>query len=316
MSSRSGLTLVEMLAVLFILALVAGVAVTATEGLIDQSRLDATQRGLDALEEAILGEADARQPDGTPICSGFLQDIGRLPRAQDDTHPDADTARSRRLKELWEKPDDVPAFGMGALPKDPGDTTPILPAGWRGPYLKLGAGAVGVRDGWGHPVIPFPEDASDFSAFPPVSTPPEEVSIFLSFGPNRAFDNSDLFEGRTIWKTTSIVTPTVEARQTGEAQVTVESAGALPTAARAIVRVFGPVNGLPSVIAHADFSTAELPKTLSFSSIPAGLRYARVYLHDGAAAAITDDVPSPVYRSVVKPLVVGSGTSAVVIHLP
>jgi len=148
----SGFTLVEMLVVLTILAVLAGVALQAIEPVADQARYEATQSTLTGVAEALLGPEGLRQTDGTPLITGFVADIGRPPVLQG-----ADPAT--QLHELWD-PGSTLATGFafqnrsgpaahGSPPTDYSDIS--LPCGWRGPYLRLGVGTTDLRDGWGNP---------------------------------------------------------------------------------------------------------------------------------------------------------------------
>lgn len=135
------MTLVELLVVLTILAILAGVAVFSTETVVRQGRFEATQRTLRAVEEAVLGPEPFRAEDGSLATSGFVADIGRLPVA---------------LSELW-SPGDLPAFQFvpaaaeNLKPADAAyaDDEVVVPCGWRGPYLRLPVGAAEALDGWG-----------------------------------------------------------------------------------------------------------------------------------------------------------------------
>ena len=105
---RRGFTLLEMVVVLGIMAVLALVAVKALEPVADQSRYEATQRTLTNIEEAILGGQDLRQPDGTPIISGFIADVGRPPLVQG-------SLPETQLAELWDGTLSV-SFPFGLLP--------------------------------------------------------------------------------------------------------------------------------------------------------------------------------------------------------
>jgi prepilin-type N-terminal cleavage/methylation domain-containing protein len=149
-------TLIELLVVLTILAILTGLAVTSVEGVQDQSRYEATQRGLKNIEEALVGPANQRDSSGSPFVSGFVADMGRLPRAVDH---DSDNATPLQPAELWINPYPAATFAIR-----PADTTNIpaadvaladaevkVPCGWRGPYLRLAPGETSLRDGWGRP---------------------------------------------------------------------------------------------------------------------------------------------------------------------
>ncbi len=113
-----GLTLVELVVVLLILTVLATVAVQMVEPQVDQARYDATRKTLENIRAAVIGDPDSRAPDGTPLVSGFVADMGRPPLAIDEL------------------------FVQGALPpldfqSPPGDPDLKMAAGWNGPYLRL-----------------------------------------------------------------------------------------------------------------------------------------------------------------------------------
>ena len=79
MIQRNGMTLVELLVVLAILALMTTVAVTSTDVFMSQGRYEATTHALTDIQEAVLGPPNSRQADGTLISMGFVADMGRSP---------------------------------------------------------------------------------------------------------------------------------------------------------------------------------------------------------------------------------------------
>src|SRR5439155_11783854 len=94
-ATRRGLTLVEMVVVLLILSLLTVAAVQSLSPVADQARYEATSHTLTQLNESMLGADGLRQSDGTPLVSGFVADVGRVPILQG---ADAET----QLRELWE----------------------------------------------------------------------------------------------------------------------------------------------------------------------------------------------------------------------
>ena len=144
---RAGFTLVEMVVVLLILALLTVAAVQSLSPVADQARYEATTRTLAQIQQAIVGERGAQQPDGVPLITGFVADTGRLPIS---------------LDELVNKPADVSDFGLAA-PSSGIYSTVQVPRGWRGPYLQLPSGETQPADGWG---LQF--DFATFSPGPPV----------------------------------------------------------------------------------------------------------------------------------------------------
>jgi prepilin-type N-terminal cleavage/methylation domain-containing protein len=154
MKSRSGLTLIEMLVVLTILAITTTLAVVLTEGAVDQARFNSTQQQLQAISDAIIG------PASNPDAPAFLADIGRLPLAS--VNPLASTT-TPQLVELWSNVNGLASYGqvttnpVASVPALSGWTSTSLSpnvslfAGWRGPYLRLAPGQTQLFDGWGAP---------------------------------------------------------------------------------------------------------------------------------------------------------------------
>ena len=135
--SGRGMTLIELLVVLAILALLTTAAVTSSDVFMGQGRYDATSRTLSDIQEAVLGPANAFQPGGNIITSGFVADMGRLPNC-------TSTDTTVGLSELWIQP------AGGSFTISPAsDSEVLVPCGWRGPYLRLPVGESSLRDGWG-----------------------------------------------------------------------------------------------------------------------------------------------------------------------
>ena len=140
---RAGFTLIEMVVVLLILSLLTVAAVQSLSPVADQARYEATSRTLTQLNEAMLGADGLRQSDGTPLITGFVADVGRVPVLQG---ADAET----QLSELWDATSTLATTfpfqtRSGLAPYN--DVS--LPCGWRGPYLRFGVGVIDLRDGWG-----------------------------------------------------------------------------------------------------------------------------------------------------------------------
>jgi len=136
---RGGLTLIELLVVLTILAIMTTVAVTMTEGVIEQGRFQATQRTLQNIRQSIV-----RTDEPSNGISGFVVDVGRLPNAAD-------------LSELY-----IGARSQAAFPFDSDDDgfqDLVITAGWNGPYVTLPPGSTSILDGWGRPFYVDPNFA-------------------------------------------------------------------------------------------------------------------------------------------------------------
>lgn len=165
--TRHGLTLLEMLLVVFILAAVALSAVSLVDRADEQLRYEETQQRLTAVEQAVVG-VPTPSYQGQRLLTGFVADLGHLPDdlksfinpgptqfapfgpIHPDTHgswiiydPQPDVATGLN---------DGPNSGSGAV-VELTDTTPgvyNLSKGYRGPYLASPPGSVFFRDGWGN----------------------------------------------------------------------------------------------------------------------------------------------------------------------
>jgi len=129
---RRGLTLMELLVVLSILAITTTVAVQLTDGVIAQGRFDATRRILGDVRNAIAGIPAATASEAS--LGGYVADMGGYPLSLGDLVSAPRTYASYSID----------TEGDGAV-----DGT--LPGGWRGPYLRVG-GDLLVRDAWGNPL--------------------------------------------------------------------------------------------------------------------------------------------------------------------
>jgi prepilin-type N-terminal cleavage/methylation domain-containing protein len=154
MTRRSrGLTLIELLLVVAILAATAGMVVSMTDKMASQACYDDTARRLTEIRSATLGP-DAVSADGSLLAGGFLQDAGCLPG-------DADLLRP---------PEPLKAWMMSNGTKELYQYDPIWKIwyGWRGPYLaapprrRIDVESC-LYDGWGNKFVwpsPLPDVAS------------------------------------------------------------------------------------------------------------------------------------------------------------
>lgn len=148
-SLRRGLTLLELLIVVAILAVLATVVVRSLTPLADQARYETTKRTMENVRDAVVGDSSARQLDGTPLVTGFVADMGRLPVSQTSDS-------STMLQELWTPPAGTNvSFDVYSGPASvPYETTTLdcssvkIPCGWRGPYLRLPHDGAELVDGW------------------------------------------------------------------------------------------------------------------------------------------------------------------------
>jgi prepilin-type N-terminal cleavage/methylation domain-containing protein len=175
--SISGFTLLELVVVLAILAIVTALATREISYVQDQQRFDASQRGLQAIQEAVLGSPDDRLPDGTRTVSGFVSDMGRLPRVvlTSDNDP--------TLRELWVNTQ--PDVWFDFRPATNVDLEVRVPCGWRGPYIRLPFGSAALRDGWGNPFLLLSSDDI------PLTAADQEIRIVRHLGANGHRDTAD-----------------------------------------------------------------------------------------------------------------------------
>lgn len=123
-AKRAGLTLLELVVVLGILAVLSTVAVHSLEPIADQARYESTQNLLNDLRQALVENP-----------STFVADTGTLPA---------------NVEALLEKPAGVIDRTLQSFDSDRDFIDDItLATGWNGPYLHLGAGLTEVLDGWG-----------------------------------------------------------------------------------------------------------------------------------------------------------------------
>lgn len=242
---RAGLTLLELLIVLVILAALATIAVQSLESFGDQARYDSTERTLNAVELAVEGSDSARQADGTPIMSGFVADVGRLPIAQGN---DQET----QLAELWNSTTtlatDFP-FQVRTGPATPIDYSAVaLPCGWRGPYLRFGVGETDLRDGWGEAFVPL---ASTLAALDG-----EEV-IAISWPPNTPYVDSLSVDFSNSLATVS---------------GTMSNDGSVPSSATVVMLVPDPEDTNDPKTLRVVPATTSTTSTFVFEDIPIGTR--------------------------------------------
>jgi prepilin-type N-terminal cleavage/methylation domain-containing protein len=131
----AGLSLIELLIVIAILAAVSGLVLTMTDKMDERSRFDETSRRLVEIRSAILGP-DAVSSGGDLLAGGYLQDVGWLPDSSLD---------------LLRAPEVSSGTAMPKLTYFPLWKTW---AGWRGPYLaappQRASGGLALYDDYGH----------------------------------------------------------------------------------------------------------------------------------------------------------------------
>jgi prepilin-type N-terminal cleavage/methylation domain-containing protein len=151
-ATRKGLTLLELIVVLGILATLASSAVALVDRTDLQARFDDTRARLAVIERATL---DVDRPDRS--LAGYVVDLGELPSSLADLRFDPNVT-----------PGTFAAFG----PKEPsysgvrldggaGDllARELVHKGHRGPYIALGPGEMAYRDGFSNAADDAAEDA-------------------------------------------------------------------------------------------------------------------------------------------------------------
>ena len=148
--------------VLVILAIVSTVALQALQPQVESQRFDSASKLLGEIKLASLGPNQKFQTDGTPLISGFVADVGRLPAPFAPTNQEELNSRESDstlnespnvLSELWSPNSQLATqfpYQFRSGPTQPIDYSSIrIPCGWRGPYLQLAIGANSVKDPWG-----------------------------------------------------------------------------------------------------------------------------------------------------------------------
>lgn len=149
-SDNRGFTLLEVLIVLFIMGMVAAMAVPAMGILDDRERERITRDKIEAIRRAILGPDDRFDEQGRPVIGGYVGDMGAWPdlwEARAEVKPGYETA--------WDNPSSLPS-GIGQGPSytvDP-DRVFFRPSGrfvkgrwqWHRPYRKLSDDAANNYD--------------------------------------------------------------------------------------------------------------------------------------------------------------------------
>lgn len=172
---RRGLTLLELLIVITILAILTTVASRSMLSVSEQAQYDANDNLGRDFRKALIGSPNALQSDGTPSISGLIADLGRPPRAELETYTVGEneaaaspSGQAYTLRELVSQRA-APAFGLykpditlvthtnknlGVTNLAYYDTTNTIATGWRGPYMQGGADDI-IDDSWAKPVAAY-----------------------------------------------------------------------------------------------------------------------------------------------------------------
>jgi len=230
---RLGLTLIELVVVLAILAALTGVAVRSLEPIADQTRYEATQRQLTEVDHAFLH----RQVSSESVAyTGFVTDMGRLPIARV-------IAGETQASELYISNPAMNPFSIEAVDDPETDEDEslrtnnviLVAAGWRGPYLPLAPGSDVIRDG-------YSQSLSLFNLAGNLVSDGEAIVDISSRGSNDLINLSDVGYQRDLRLPGG---PFLAARFQGDVPVRVTDSDGMtiPTLnpdERLLVRVYGP----------------------------------------------------------------------------
>ncbi|HTR40050.1 MAG TPA: prepilin-type N-terminal cleavage/methylation domain-containing protein [Pseudomonadales bacterium] len=285
---QNAMTLLELVVVIAILAVLTTVAMRSLTGVAGQSRFEVTQQTLDGIREAILGAANDHQPDGSLVINGFIADIGRPPVAELVTNFDG--TQSLTLDELLVQPpgalpfDVRPATATNMTDSSQADSEVLVPCGWRGPYLRLSAGANQIMDGWGFNLAnPYPL-GTNFVCLSRADSSPvnpgDEIAIVSSPGADgvqggSGYDTDLSITNPSSFYSASLVV-TVSMSDTNGNSIT-----SLTNGDQVIVRVFGPdTNNLGRIAVQSQTNANQF--TFPFvDSLTQGPRAVRAYLQTG-----------------------------------
>lgn len=281
-----GLTLLELLVVLTILVVLSTIALTTSSGMVNKTRDEATKKILADIREAVIGPSNVYDPDGTPVVTGILADIGRPPKSVSESVGGGNVFT---LRELWENAHGVAAYearaATAAHVDDAAqeDAEVILATGWRGPYLRVSTADGLVRDGWNSALVSPDGVLADYPhAFlktlsnTPVSAAGQEIGQVESAGANPFGRPSETgydldLQAYTPDETTATLNVIVEIRNADGTLATPVGSDEI------VVRLFGPDPSTGMIeVKHEEVDFTVSSFTHQFSTTP-GIRAARAY---------------------------------------
>ena len=152
-----GFTLVELVVVLAVIAVLTHLAVRELSHVRDTKLAQAADCQLEEIRASVYSRVKGEE------ASGFLADMGRMPRLAEDIRTDRlshAVLTNSTLGELWSMPTGARPYAVRpASPENlaPGiaslaDAGVYVPTGWRGPYLRIPFGKTRLLDPWGNPI--------------------------------------------------------------------------------------------------------------------------------------------------------------------
>jgi len=181
---KHGFTLVELVVVLAVIAVLTHLAVRELSHLRDAKLSKAADNQLEEIRASVYSRIPGEE------ATGFLADMGRLPRPADDVRTDRSsrtTVTNSTLSELWLMPSDAKPYAVRqataenlvpGLSADLVQPTVYVPTGWRGPYLRLPFGKTRLLDPWGNPV-----EAEDEAGLPRLTITNGFITAVAHYGP-------------------------------------------------------------------------------------------------------------------------------------
>ena len=313
-----GLTLLELIVVLVILAALGTVMLTQTTTLTSEVRYEQTVRTLEQLQDAIVGRPPYAGEDPTAVPAGFVADIGRLPQIGEE----------RNLAELYdldEAGSTLPPFLARELTDLDDDL--VIASGWRGPYVRRALGSDEICDGWGRSYTL--RDAAGANIGSTAATTTEIGSIVsLGLGAGDAFDvdldavfrdTSQSLEFAELLVPDTNTTSGDEKMLLCNVQYTLPpTQPSPPDATYVVVRIYGPTNGLPAVLWQSpplaaigtpgQMVTVQAELTDADDPVPVGPKLVRAYQWNSSTEpAETDDLTSQTKSQALRVTVKAGG---------
>jgi general secretion pathway protein G len=122
--SRGGFSIIELVVIIIVLGILAGVGIPKIGSLIKSGKVNETKAEMAEIRKAIIGDPQL-MAGGVYTARGYAGDVGHLPS---------------RLQDLVIKPDSVSTWNR------------VLNTGWHGPYIDTNDGSY-LADAWGAPYV-------------------------------------------------------------------------------------------------------------------------------------------------------------------